>query len=57
MPRCGVCVDVSSDYVVCECVKVLEGVCDVCVFCCVVWVGGLSGWYVDVGDVQMFVLC
>ena len=50
------CVDVPSDDVVCEGIKVVEGVRDVGVFCCVVWICGLSGGYVNVGYVYVFVL-
>ena len=48
VPCCGVCVDISGDNVVRECVEVLECVCDVGVFCCVIWICGLTGGYVDV---------
>ena len=48
VPCGGVCIDVSCDDIVSECVEVLECVCDIGVFCCVIRVGGLSGGYVDV---------
>ena len=51
------CVDVPSDDVVCEGIKVVEGVRDVGVFCCVVWICGLSWWDVKVRDVNVLVLC
>ena len=50
------CVNVPCDDVVCEGVKVLKSVCDIVVFCCVVWICCLSRRYIDVGYVYVFVL-
>ena len=48
MPCSGVCIYVPCDYVVGECVEVMKSVGDISVFCCVIWVCGLSWWYVNV---------